>query len=402
MSENKFIVREPLLNAAQQIQGYELRWYSNEQDGGMASDEDLLELARFAATQLRDEESGWLLKDNVLFFEATPALIASDVVHTLPAKNTVFQLTAADLADADTLKTAMELRQQGYGISLRDAETLAPGSPLLNVVSHIEGKFGGEDAEARAALANLQSPAVKVARHIANWQEYDTCMAAGLHAFIGNLYLTPRPSKEKQGLNSAQIIIVQLMDMVRQNADVRELENVLKRDAALSYKLFRYINNVGFGLGVEIQSLRHAVTMLGYSPLYRWLSLLLATASANSHSAVLMQTAIVRGRFAELAGQGILPKNEAENLFVVGMFSLLDRLLGIPMEEILEKIHLSEPVSQALLTREGMYGPFLALAEACESNNGDIAALADAIFVNARQVNEAHLAALAWAHSIKI
>ncbi len=192
------------------------------------------------------------------------------------------------------------------------------------------------------------------------------------------------------------------MDMVRQNADVRELENVLKRDAALSYKLFRYINNVGFGLGVEIQSLRHAVTMLGYSPLYRWLSLLLATASTNSHSAVLMQTAIVRGRFAELAGQGILPKNEAENLFVVGMFSLLDRLLGIPMEEILEKIHLSEPVSQALLTREGMYGPFLALAEACESNNGDIGALADAIFVNARQVNEAHLAALAWAHSIKI
>ncbi len=402
MSENKFIVREPLLNAAQQIQGYELRWYSNEQDGGMASDEDLLELARFAATQLRDEESGWLLKDNVLFFEATPALIASDVVHTLPANNTVFQLTAADLADADTLKTAMELRQQGYGISLRDAETLAPASPLLNIVSHIEGKFGGEDADARAALASLQSPAVKVARHIANWQEYDTCMAAGLHAFIGNLYLTPRPSKEKQGLNSAQIIIVQLMDMVRQNADVRELENVLKRDAALSYKLFRYINNVGFGLGVEIQSLRHAVTMLGYSPLYRWLSLLLATASTNSHSAVLMQTAIVRGRFTELAGQGILPKNEAENLFVVGMFSLLDRLLGIPMEEILEKIHLSEPVSQALLTREGMYGPFLVLAEACESNNGDIAALADAIFVNARQVNEAHLAALAWAHSIKI
>ena len=402
MSENKFIVREPLLNAAQQMQGYELRWYSNEQDGGMASDEDLLELARFAATQLRDDESGWLLKDSVLFFEATPALIASDVVQTLPAKNTVFQLTAADLADADTLKTVMELRQQGCGISLRDAEALAPGSPLLNIVSHIEGKFGGEDADARAALASLQSSAVKVARHIANWQEYDTCMAAGLHAFIGNLYLTPRPSKEKKGLNSAQIIIVQLMDMVRQNADVGELENVLKRDAALSYKLFRYINNVGFGLGVEIQSLRHAVTMLGYSPLYRWLSLLLATASANSHSAVLMQTAIVRGRFAELAGQGILPKNEAENLFVVGMFSLLDRLLGIPMEEILEKIHLSEPVSQALLTREGMYGPFLALAEACESNNGDIAALADAIFVNARQVNEAHLAALAWAHSIKI
>ena len=319
----------------------------------------------------------------------------------MPAKHVVFRLTAADLADADTHKTVLELRQQGYGISLCDAETVASDSPLLSIVSHVEGTLGGDGAFASVNADGSASP-IKVARHISGWQEYDTCLAAGLQTFIGNLYLTPRPSVEKQGLNSAQTIIVQLMEMVRKNADVRELENVLKRDATLSYKLFRYINSVGFGLGAEIQSLRHAVTMLGYSPLYRWLSLLLATASTNSHSAVLMQTAIVRGRFAELAGHGILPKQEAENLFVVGMFSLLDRLLGIPMEEVLEKIQLSELVSQALLTREGMYGPFLALAEACEPDNGDIGTLADSLFLNARQVNEAHLAALAWAHAIKI
>jgi EAL and modified HD-GYP domain-containing signal transduction protein len=402
MSENKFIVREPLLSAAQQIVGYELRWGGNEHGDGMASDEDLLELSTFAAEQLSNDDSGWLLNDSELFLEATPALITSGVVQTLPAKHVVFRLTAADLADADTQKTVIELRQQGYGISLCDAEAVAPNSPLLAIVSHVEGKLGAEGAFASADNIDGKPLPVKVARHIADWQEYDACMKAGLQTFIGNLYLTPRPSVEKQGLNSAQTIIVQLMQMVRKNADVRELENVLKRDATLSYKLFRYINSVGFGLGAEIQSLRHAVTMLGYSPLYRWLSLLLATASTNSHSAVLMQTAIVRGRFAELAGHGILPQNEAENLFVVGMFSLLDRLLGIPMEEVLEKIQLSESVSQALLTREGMYGPFLALAEACEPDNGDISALADSLFLNARQVNEAHLAALAWAQAIKI
>lgn len=401
MSENKFIVREPLLNVAQQIVGYELRWDGNEHGDGMASDEDLLELATFAAEQLNKDDSGWLLNDSVLFLEATPALITSPVVQTLPAKHVVFRLTAADLADADTQKAVIELRQQGYGISLCDAESVAPDSPLLSIVSHVEGKFDGGMLAHAAGLDGKPLP-VKVARHIADWQEYDACVKAGLQTFIGNLYLTPRPSVEKPGLNSAQTIIVQLMQMVRKNADVRELENVLKRDATLSYKLFRYINSVGFGLGAEIQSLRHAVTMLGYSPLYRWLSLLLATASTNSHSAVLMQTAIVRGRFAELAGHGILPQQEAENLFVVGMFSLLDKLLGIPMEEVLEKIQLSELVSQALLTREGMYGPFLALAEACEPNNGDIGALADSLFLNARQVNETHLAALAWAQAIKI
>lgn len=402
MSETKFLVREPLLNAAQQILGYELSWYGGEQGEGMASDEDLLELLSLAVTQLQGADTAAQLNGSVLFFEATPALLAADVVRQLPARNTVLRLTAADLGDPETCKAALALRQQCYGISLRGADALAAGNPLLQVVSHVEGRYNREQGGAIPITA-LQSPTVKaVVRKVAAWQDYDACAAQGLSAFIGNLYLTPRAQAEKKGLNSAQVIIVQLMEMLRQNADIRELEEVLKRDAALSYKLFRYINSVGFGLGAEIQSLRHAVTMLGYSPLYRWLSLLLATASTDSHAAVLMQTAIVRGRFAELAGHGILPKNEAENLFVVGMFSLLDRLLGMPMEEVLAKIQLAEPMAQALLTRDGMYGPFLALAEACELNNGNIAALADSLFISARQVNDAHLAALLWAQAIRI
>jgi c-di-GMP-related signal transduction protein len=117
---------------------------------------------------------------------------------------------------------------------------------------------------------------------------------------------------------------------------------------------------------------------------------------------VLMQTAVIRGRFAELLGHTFLPRNEAENLFVAGMFSLLDKLLGVPMEDVLEKIQLSEPVVQALLTREGIYGPFLALAEACELNSQDVESMATSLCIGARQVNQAHLSALAWAQSLKL
>jgi EAL and modified HD-GYP domain-containing signal transduction protein len=392
-----FIVREPLLDAGQQVIGYELAWQTA-RNGDLSSDEDVEELAFFVASQLNHEESGWLLDDIVLFLEATPALIASEAVQALPARHIVFRLTAADLAEEATLTTAKTLRQQGFGIALCDSETLPANSPVLGIVNYIEGSYPADEQRAQAR----QGGAKVVVRHLSDWQAYAACRAAGLDAFIGNLYLAPPAGNEKKGLNAAQLTILQLMDMVKKNADVRALEEVLKRDATLSYKLFRYINSVGFGLGAEIQSLRHAVTMLGYSPLYRWLSLLLATASTHPQSAVLTQTAVVRGRFAELAGHGILPKNEAENLFVVGMFSLLDRLLGIPMEEVLEKVQLSESISQALLAREGVYGPFLALAESLEPDNGDINALADSLFLNPRQVNEAHLAALAWAASIKL
>lgn len=402
MSETRFIVREPLLDAARQILGYELSWHDG--DEGMAGDAELLELLTFVAAQLRNDETDNLFSGGVLFFEATPAVIASDTVETLPPKSTVLRLNAADLADGDTMTRVQQLRQLGYGISLCSADELPLGSPLLSAVDYVEGQFAGKELYDRTRKrTDLKAAGVKViARQLADWHEYDATISAGMHAFIGNLYMAPRPGQERKELNSAQVIIVQLMEMVHQNADVRQLEDVMKRDAALSYKLFRYINNAGFGLGAEIQSLRHAVTMLGYSPLYRWLSLLLATASSNSHGAVLMQTAIARGRFAELAGHGILPKNEAENLFVVGMFSLLDRLLGLPMAEILEKIHLPDAVSEALLTRDGMYGPFLALAEACEAGNGDVSALADSLFISARRVNEAHLAALVWTQNIKL
>ena len=115
-----------------------------------------------------------------------------------------------------------------------------------------------------------------------------------------------------------------------------------------------------------------------------------------------MHTAVVRGRFAELLGQSFLPRAEADNLFVAGMFSLLDRLLGMSMEEALDNIQLSEPVSQALISREGIYGPFLALAEACERENGMVGPLADALFISASQVNEAHLAAIAWAQGVTL
>ena len=399
MPDSQFIVRSPLISPTHQILGYELSWYSNDAGGGFAGDEELIALLSFSASQLLKDDGTWLLDNQSLYYEATPAVIASGIVNKLPPANTVVRMTLADLSDPDTLEQVRALRELGYGICLCNANDLPTDSPLLSLITHAEGEF----AKASSHLALFKNAGVQpLARRVEDWQAFDACVAADVPVFIGNLYMTPRESASPKGLSPAQIIIVQLMDMVRKNADVRQLEEVLKRDAAVSYKLFRYINSASFGLGVEIQSLRHAVTMLGYAPLYRWLSMLLASLSDNSQAALLMQTAIVRGRIAELAGHGILPKVEAENLFVVGMFSLLDRLLGLPMDEVLSRIHLSDAVSMALLTREGVYGPFLSLAEACEKDNGALAAMSDSLFIRPRQINEAHLEALIWAQKIKL
>ena len=399
MHDVNFILREPLLDAALRIRGYELSWQNADGYLSQPSEADLQSMAQAVAERFNHAERGYLMNGMTVFIGATPETVRSGVLEALSPEGTVLTIQRSDLGEASALEDIQSARASGFGVLLRDADLLAADSKLLPLVSAIELRYGSDNFAANAqSMTSLR----RIARGVHDWSHFDACAALGLETFIGNLYLTTRPGTQSKSVNPGQAMILQLMDMVRKNADVRQLEGVLKRDAGLSYKLLRYINSAGFGLGTEIQSLRHAVTMLGYSPLYRWLSVLLASASTNANAAVLMHTAVVRGRFAELLGQSFLPKAEADNLFVAGMFSLLDRLLGMPMEDVLDNIQLSESVSQALLSREGIYGPFLALAEACERENGRVGPLADALFISASQVNEAHLAALAWAQGVMV
>ncbi|MES2118725.1 MAG: HDOD domain-containing protein, partial [Pseudomonadota bacterium] len=319
-----------------------------------------------------------------------------------PPEHTVLSIKTSELANPTTLQAVQALRAGGVGILLRDADLARIGNRLPTIASYVEVRFSGADvaSQARSYALLKQSTVRMVGRPVTTWADFDACAALGLDAFVGKLHLTPRPGTDAKGMNPAQTIIMQLMQMVKQNADIQQIEAVLKRDATLSYKLLRFINSAGFGAGREVQSLRQALALLGYTPLYRWLTLLLATASTSGYSPVLLETAVVRGRLAELLGQGALGKSEAENIFVAGMFSLLDRLLGIPMKEVLESIQLSDDVVAALLTRGGKYGPYLALAEACELNSALVASLAASLNLTPLDVNKAHLSALAWAQNV--
>ncbi|MDO8653687.1 MAG: HDOD domain-containing protein [Undibacterium sp.] len=401
MNEVNFIVREPLLDPKQRVIGFQLSWQHPEQTTELSIG-DFSSLMEFVAEQLNDEETGFLLGDSMLFLDAVPELLRAEGLKLLPPKNTVLILSKKDFTNSSTLEAIKELRQLGYGICMKDADLSTLERSFFAQISHIEVQFdaGNFSSQAKMYAALKQSEIRMVSRKVANWHDFDACAALGLDSFVGKLHLIPRPNPAQKGLNSAQTTILQLMEMIRKNADVQQLETVVKRDAALAYKLLRYINSAGFGLRTEVQSLKHAVTILGYSPLYRWLSLLLATASTNGSSPVLLETAIVRGRFAELLGQPYMSKTEAENLFVSGMFSLLDRLLGLPMSEVLSSIQLPESVTEALISRSGIYGPYLALAEACELNSMLVGSLAESLRIKPIDVNKAHLSALVWAKNI--
>ena len=399
MHHKNYIVREPLLDPAQRVIGYELLW---QQNGQPVLDADLEELVGFVAGHVQHEEHGWLLRDKVLFLDAVPAMLSTDALFALPPERTVLSLQARHLVDPDTRAAVQAVRAGGVGISLRGLDVGHITKALAPYASHVETRFAGINVaeQARTYAAAKQSALRMVGRPVSNWIDYDACAALGLEAFVGKLHLTPRPGNPVKGLNPTQTIILQLMQMVQNNEDIPKLEGVLKRDPALTYKLLRNINSAGFGAGREVQSIRQAIALMGYAPLYRWLTLLLASASTSGYSPVLMETAVVRGRLTELLGQKALAKGEGENLFVAGMFSLLDRLLGLPMKEVLDTVPLPAEVVRALLARDGLYGPYLALAEACELSSNLVGSLAAALDLSPLEVNKAHLSALAWAQAV--
>ncbi|QBE65306.1 EAL and HDOD domain-containing protein [Pseudoduganella lutea] len=400
MHQTHFLVREPLLDPQQRVVGYELAWQHD--PAATPALAELEDLVAFVAAHVNDADRGWLLRDKTLFLQAVPGMLSTDALHELPPQHTVLSIRAAELANPDTLAAVRALRAGDVGILLRNCDLARAGNRLPMIASYVEVRFTGADVadQARAYAALKQSSVRMVGRPVSTWEDFDACAALGIDAFVGKLHLTPRPGPEAKGLNPAQTTILQLMQMVQANADVQKIESVLKRDAALSYKLLRYINSAGFGAGREIQSLKQAITLLGYQPLYRWLTLLLATASTSGYSPVLLETAVVRGRLAELLGQATLGRADAENVFVAGMFSLLDRLLGIPMTDVLDTIPLSAEIVAALLERSGRFGPYLALAEACELNSSLVSSLAASLQLTPEDVNKAHLSALAWTQNV--
>ena len=185
-------------------------------------------------------------------------------------------------------------------------------------------------------------------------------------------------------------IITELLTMIGDEADPGDIERVIRRDAALSYRMLRYINSAAFALPVEIQSFRHAVMMLGYERLKRWLLLLLMTASKDANMQPVMFASFRRGLFMEhLVGEDGA-SSDRDEVFILGVLSLIDKLFREPMPVLLDKLHVRDSIREALLDRSGPFTAYLGVAEAVEgAPDQQLADRLDQALVSIEQCNRA-------------
>jgi EAL and modified HD-GYP domain-containing signal transduction protein len=190
-------------------------------------------------------------------------------------------------------------------------------------------------------------------------------------------------------------VIVELMNRVDRMESIDRLEAVLKNDPTLAFRLVRYINSAAFGLRVEISSFRHAIMMLGYEKLKRWLALLLASAGSDPNMKPVLFAAVRRGLFMEELVRGSGDEQRRSEMFICGLFSLLDCLLAQPFDQLMGSIPVPQHVVDALVNGSGPYRPYLDLAVAVEQAAAfDLRESAEALLLSIAEINRALLRAL--------
>jgi c-di-GMP phosphodiesterase len=198
--------------------------------------------------------------------------------------------------------------------------------------------------------------------------------------------------------------ILELMRRIDREESIDRLEDTLKLDPTLAFKLLRYINSPAFGLRVEVGSFRHALMLLGYKRLKRWLALLLASASKDRDMKPVMFAALRRGLLMEelaraSTGNDEQVRNEA---FICGVFSLLDRMMRQPFSDLLKSVPVPDSVRQVLVDGIGPYQPLLEVVRAVENESlFDVRDSAERLMLGVGEINRAVLRALAQAMQIQ-
>ncbi len=297
--------------------------------------------------------------DGILMLD-DPAALTPPVLALTPANRIGFAVSAASLAQEGVARRLTELHELGYRLWLDGAPP--PGltvPPALRTVA----RDCSRDPLPAGRLAALFGP--HLARRVDSAAGFAECEMAGFDWFSGDYPCDPLCSGSDAPDGSSRRRILTLLGLLSRDADSREIEQQLKQDPTLSYHLLKLVNSAAFAVSTQITSFNQAISLLGRRQLQRWLQLLLyARQQPDGLPNLLLPLAARRGAQLEaLCKRGGAERDECDLAFMTGVFSLLDRLLHMPMLEIVAELHLPQHVSDALLERSGTLGSWLRLTE---------------------------------------
>ncbi len=163
----------------------------------------------------------------------------------------------------------------------------------------------------------------------------------------------------------------------------------------------RFLNSSYFYRLQEIKSVKQAIAYLGTKELRHFVMLVIISDMTTSKPGELIRLGLVRAKFCELLGENSDQNIDSSELFVVGLFSLLDAMLDLPMAEIMGNLPVSSGIKETLLAGTGPYYIYLELVKNYEKNNAALfIPLFERLELDPEKVNTCYLTAIKYANGL--
>jgi c-di-GMP-related signal transduction protein len=395
---NVYVARQPIFDRHSHLYGYELLFRSGLENRFTGVDHEHASVSVIA-------NSFFVLGIEALtgggraFVNFTRETLLSDYAYVLPRERLVIEILETVAADADVIDACERLKAAGFLLALDDYDPRAPSAGLLDLADIVKIDFAENSVARREWYGRTLARKGKMvlAEKVETRDELEQARRFGYSYVQGYFYARPeiRVGHRSPGFRGNRVEIMR--ELNGPDPDFRMIEDLFKHDPALSYRLLRYLNSAAFALRERIPTVRRAITFLGLAGLRAWATVIILADLGSDQPFELVVTSVARGRFCELLGQELCLHTSGSDLFLMGLFSLIDVLTGGPLEQALADLPLAAETQDALLGIDNEVRPLLDLALAFERADWNtITSLIARVGLDKDRVPDLYLQAVEW------
>ncbi|MHB8126502.1 MAG: EAL and HDOD domain-containing protein [Desulfitobacteriaceae bacterium] len=353
---NAFVARQPIFDTTEKIYAYELLFRHGTNNSFENLDGDL------ATSDVINNSFLIIGMDTITggkrgFINFTTNLLLNQFATNLPKDTIVVEILENVEPTQAVIMACAKLKELGYLLALDDFEFDVKFTPLIELADIIKVDFRLTGIQDRRALINkINRPNIKyLAEKVETKEEFDEARDMGYSYFQGYYFSKPIIVSGKEipqnKLNHFKLI----QEINRLEVNLDQLEEIIKGDISLSYKLLKFINSAVFGLNSKVNSIRHALTLLGILEVRKWASLISLKSMGEDKPDELVVLSLVRARFGENIAQILGMQKQAPDIFLLGLLSMIDAFLDRPIVDILKELPISEVVKAALLGSDNQF-----------------------------------------------
>jgi EAL and modified HD-GYP domain-containing signal transduction protein len=383
----------------EKVFGYELLFRDGVEDFFRHADPDMASRSTLNTAMLLGLDV--LCDGRRAFVNCTRDILLKDYITLLPSEQAVVEVLETVPADDLVVAACRRLKEAGYTIALDDFAVNDPREALTDIADIIKVDIRETSEADAAAMVKRYGPwrCRMLAEKVETHGEFLTAKKAGFLYFQGYFFRRPEILTAHE-IPANRLNYLRMLKAVSQpELDVREIENLVKSEAALCYRLLRYLNSAAFGFATEIHSVRHALAILGEREVRRWIRLVATLGAGQGKTSELVLSAMVRARFCELLSPKI-PHGDSD-LFLMGLLSLMDAILEIPMSQVLDNIPIDQETKSVLLGGASRLRLFYQLMLAQESGEWKTASdLTTQLHITESEVAECYWQAMQWAREV--